>query len=83
MAITAYVFDRITLDPERCFGKPCIRDLRMPVASVLAHLASGMTVAQTLEEWPQLEEADIHQALSYAAWAMDEEVVYAPVAATP
>ena len=55
----------------------------MPVASVLAHLASGMTVAQMLEEWPQLEEADIHQALSYAACAMDEEVVYAPVAATP
>jgi uncharacterized protein (DUF433 family) len=75
MTMTHSVFDRITLDPERCFGRPCIRGLRMPVASILAHLAAGMTTSDMLREWPEMEEADIHQALGYAAWAMDERVI--------
>lgn len=75
MTMTHSVFDRITLDPERCFGRPCIRGLRMPVASILAHLAAGMTTSDMLREWPEMEEADIHQALDYAAWALDERVI--------
>ena len=70
-----YKFDRITLDPEKCFGKPCIRGLRMPVASVLSYLSAGVTVAQMLREWPELEAEDIYQALGYASWAMEERVV--------
>jgi uncharacterized protein (DUF433 family) len=70
-----YKYDRITIDPNKCFGKPCIRDLRMPVTSLLSYLASGMTVEEVLEEWPELELEDIYQALGYAAWAMTERVL--------
>lgn len=63
------------MDPDKCFGKPCIRGLRIPVASILAYLSSGMTVDEILEKWPELEQEDIYQALGYAAWAMEERVV--------
>ena len=75
MEIYHYKFNRITLDPAKCFGKPCIRGLRIPVASVLSYLSSGMTMDEILKEWPELELEDIHQALGYAAWAMEERVV--------
>jgi uncharacterized protein (DUF433 family) len=75
MEIRHYKFSRITLDPDKCFGKPCIRGLRMPVASILSYLSSGMTVEEILKEWPELEREDIYQALGYAAWAMEERVV--------
>ena len=61
--------DRITVNPERCFGKPCVRNLRMPVHSLLSYMAGGMTEAEILKEWPELEPGDIRQALAYAAWA--------------
>ena len=64
-------FNRITLDPAKCFGKPCIRGLRMPVASVLSYLSSGMTMDEILKEWPELELEDIYQALGYAAWRVE------------
>ena len=75
MEIRHYRFDRITLDPEKCFGKPCIRGLRMPIASLLSYLSSGMTIDDVLNEWPELEREDIYQALAYAAWAMQERLV--------
>ncbi|OGG54834.1 MAG: hypothetical protein A3F84_22005 [Candidatus Handelsmanbacteria bacterium RIFCSPLOWO2_12_FULL_64_10] len=75
MEIRHYKFDRITLDPDKCFGKPCIRGLRMPVASILSYLSSGMTMDEILKEWPDLEPEDIYQALGYAAWAMEERIV--------
>jgi uncharacterized protein (DUF433 family) len=75
VAVHHYKFDRITLDPNRCFGKPCVRELRMPVASILSNLASGMTVEEILAEWPELEREDIYQALGYAASAMEERVL--------
>ncbi len=75
MEIRHYKFNRITLDPKKCFGKPCIRGLRMPIASILSYLSSGMTVNEILKEWPELENEDIYQALGYAAWAMEEKVV--------
>jgi uncharacterized protein (DUF433 family) len=68
-------FGRITLDPNKCFGKPCIRGLRMPVASILSYLSSGMTIDEILLAWPELEREDIFEALGYAAWAMDERIV--------
>lgn len=73
--IRHYKFNRISLDPDKCFGKPCIRGLRMPVASILSYLSSGMTVDEILKEWPELEREDIYQALGYAAWAMEERIV--------
>ncbi|MBI3249332.1 MAG: DUF433 domain-containing protein [Deltaproteobacteria bacterium] len=56
-------------NPERCFGKPCIRDLRLPVASILSYLSSSMTIEDLLDEWPELEREDIYEALGYAASA--------------
>ena len=75
MEIHHYKFNRITLDPEKCFGKPCIRGLRMPLASILSYLSSGMTVDEILREWPELDRDDIYQGLGYAAWAMEERIV--------
>jgi uncharacterized protein (DUF433 family) len=68
-------YRRITIDPEKCGGKPCIRGLRMPVESLLRYLASGMTVEDILREWPELEEGDIKQAQAYAADVMGERVL--------
>lgn len=65
-------FDRITTDPDKMAGMPCIRDLRFPVATIVAMIADGMTRAQILEEHPDLEDADIDQALHYAARAVQE-----------
>lgn len=65
-------FPRITTDPERMGGLPCIRDLRMPVASVVAMVADGMSVAEILDEHPDLETEDIAEALRYAAAAVRE-----------
>jgi len=73
MQVRHFQLDRITLDAERCFGKPCIRELRVPVATILASLSSGMSNEEIIKEWPELE--DIHQALAYAAWTMEERVV--------
>jgi len=74
MEIRHYRFDRITLNPDKCFGKPCIRGLRIPVASILSYLSSGMSIEDILREWPELEPEDIYQALGYAAWMMEEKV---------
>jgi uncharacterized protein (DUF433 family) len=75
MEIRHYKFTRITIDPEKCFGKPSIRGLRMPVASILSYLSSGMTIDDILKEWPDLEREDIYEALGYAAETMEERVV--------
>jgi len=75
MEIRHHRFDRITMDPEKCFGKPCIRGLRMPVASVLAYLGAAMSIEEMLKEWPELEREDIYQALGFAAAMMEERVV--------
>jgi len=75
MEIHHHRYERITIDPEKCFGKPCIRGMRMPVASVLNYLGSGMSIAEMLTEWPELDEEDIRQALGYAAETMEEQVL--------
>ncbi len=59
--------DRITIDPGKRGGKPCIRGLRITVYDVLSYLASGMTPAEILADFPDLEQADIQAALAYAA----------------
>ena len=58
--------DRITLEPEKRGGKPCIRGLRITVYDVLEYLASGMTEAEILEDFPDLEREDIRAALAFA-----------------
>ena len=59
--------DRITLEPEKRGGKPCIRGLRITVYDVLEYLASGMTEAEILADFPDLELEDIRAALAFAA----------------
>jgi uncharacterized protein (DUF433 family) len=61
------LLQRITIDPKVCFGKPCIRGHRIWVSLVLDFLAQGATPAQILEDYPQLEEADIMACLAYGA----------------
>jgi uncharacterized protein (DUF433 family) len=58
--------DRITIDPEICHGKPCIRGMRWPVVVILGMLEGGMTFEQILEDHPDLEREDIYAALQYA-----------------
>ena len=64
--------ERITFDPARMGGKPCIRDMRVTVGTVVGLLASGYSVEQILEAYPYLEQEDIMQALQYAAWRAEE-----------
>lgn len=60
-------FDRITVDPQQCDGKPCIRGLRIPVHLILRLLANGKTPTEVVATYPELEPADIQQAMEYAA----------------
>jgi uncharacterized protein (DUF433 family) len=59
--------DILTLDPDKRGGKPCIRGLRVTVYDVLEYLASGMTHADVLREFPFLRDEDIRACLAYAA----------------
>jgi uncharacterized protein (DUF433 family) len=63
----AALMDRITIDPDICHGKPCIRGLRYPVESLLEMLSSGMTPDQILADYEDLERDDVLAALEYAA----------------
>ncbi len=67
--------DRITVDPKIMGGQPCIRGLRIPVSLIVRLVASGKTIREILEDYPELEEEDIKQALEYAAWLTSEKVV--------
>jgi len=63
---------RITLDPEVMGGRPCIRGMRVTVGMILGLLAAGRSFDEILNAYPYLEEADIREALSYAAWRVEE-----------
>ena len=59
--------ERIVIDPEVRFGKPCVRGTRMTVGDILSYLASGMTEKEILADFPQLTSDDIHACLAFAA----------------
>ena len=65
-------FNRVTVDPGKMGGVPCIRGLRIPVATVVGMIAEGMTVEQILEAYPDLQKEDISEALQFAAEAVRE-----------
>ena len=65
-------FTRITVNPKQMGGIPCIRGLRIPVATVVAMVADGMTEEEILKSFPDLEHEDIREALHYAAEAVQE-----------
>ncbi len=68
-------FQRITVDPEVCSGKPCIRGLRFPVSRILGLLSAGETKDSILKAYPYLEPEDIDEALKYAACLAEEEIM--------
>ena len=65
-------FTRITTNPAQMGGVPCIRNLRIPVATVVGMVADGMSDAEILDSFPDLKPDDIHEALRYAAEALRE-----------
>jgi uncharacterized protein (DUF433 family) len=69
------IFTRITVDPFQMGGVPCIRGLRIPVATVVGMVAEGITEAEILEAYPDLTLEDIHEALRYAAEALQERAL--------
>ena len=68
---------RITINPEQCGGRPCIRGMRIRVVDILDLLLAGMTHQQILEDYPDLEEDDIKAALQYARGKIDHPVLAA------
>jgi uncharacterized protein (DUF433 family) len=72
-------FTRITVQADQMGGVPCIRGLRIPVATVVGMIADGMTEEQILAAYPDLDAEDIHEALHYAAEAVREREL--PIAA--
>jgi uncharacterized protein (DUF433 family) len=65
-------FPRITVDPHQMGGVPCIRHLRIPVAAIVDMVAEGMSAAEILGAFPDLEAEDVGEALRYAAEAVRE-----------
>ena len=76
-ASVAYLFDRITVNPRQCGGRPCIRGMRIRVIDILELLAAGLSFEQILEELPDLELEDIKAALLYAVRRLDHPVLAA------
>jgi uncharacterized protein (DUF433 family) len=74
-------FDRITSDPTRMNGQPCVRNLRITVRRVLEALAIYPDRAELLHEYPELDAEDIRQVLAYAATALDDKVLELPKSA--
>ncbi|MBI4194538.1 MAG: DUF433 domain-containing protein [Betaproteobacteria bacterium] len=72
------LLDRITTDPNICFGKPCIRGTRIRVSLIVENLADGVTEKELLEAYPQLTSDDIRAALAYAAEVTRERVIPLP-----
>jgi uncharacterized protein (DUF433 family) len=71
---------RITFNPEVMGGKPCLRGMRVTVGTVVGLMAVRRTIPEILKAYPYLEEADIYEALSYAAWRVEEVEVPLAVA---
>ncbi len=73
----ANLTERITVDPEQCGGRPCIRGMRICVTEILDLLANGLTPEQVLAELPDLEPEDIQACLRFASRRLDHPVVAA------
>ena len=74
-ASVAYLFDRITVNPRQCGGRPCIRGMRIRVIDILELLAAGEQIFEFLEEFPDLELEDLKAALLYAVCKLDHPVL--------
>jgi uncharacterized protein (DUF433 family) len=68
-------YTRITIEPDKMGGVPCIRGMRIPVATVVGMVADGMSATEILDYYPDLEMEDIREALHFAAEAVREQVL--------
>lgn len=75
--MTNYIADRITVNPEQCGGRPCIRGMRIRVVDVLELLAAGLSFAEVLEELPDIEMNDLLAALKFVSRQVDHPVLVA------
>jgi len=73
------LLQRISINPNVCFGKPCIRGTRIWVSLILDFLANGMSIEEILGEYPQLTEEDVRAAIAYGAEMARERYVDLPV----
>ena len=73
----AALSDRITVDPQQCGGRPCVRGLRIRVSDVIDLLANGLSTKEVLEELPDLEPEDISACLRFASRRVDHPIVAA------
>ncbi len=76
------LFKRISINPEICFGKPCIRGTRIWVSLIVDSLADGVSESELLNAYPQLKIEDIRAALAYAAEMTREHIIPIPLEAT-
>lgn len=76
------LLSRISINPNICFGKPCIRGQRIWVSLILDFLASGTTIAEILADYPELAEADIYACLAYGAEMSRERYLDIPLEAS-
>ena len=76
------LLERISIDPDICFGKPCIRGHRIWVSLILDFLASGWTIEDALEQYPGLEAADVYACIAYGAEMARERYVEIPLEVT-
>lgn len=72
--------DRITRNPDVMGGKPCLRGMRVTVGTIVGLVSAGHSNAEILAAYPYVEEEDIRQALSYAAWRVEELELSLPAA---
>ena len=75
--IVTTIADRITVNPEQCGGRPCVRGLRIRVTDVLDLLAAGLSPAEVIEELPDLEPEDVSACLRLASKRLDHPIVAA------
>jgi uncharacterized protein (DUF433 family) len=68
-------FDRITFDPNVMGGRACIRGLRVTVSLIVNLCANGMAAEEIVQSYPYLEDEDVRQALQYAAWLTEENMI--------
>lgn len=68
------MFERITFETQIMGGRACIRGMRIPVSVIVGQIAHGATFDEILQGYPDLERADIQQAVEYAAWLTQEEI---------
>ena len=70
--------ERITINPNICLGQPTIRGMRITVSVILKMLASGATIQEVLDAYPELERDDVKQAVQYAAWVVSDQLQMVP-----